>query len=1008
MPLITQISTRKRQRKEARNKRKHHKGQQRHEDDDVLTGHDTVEEITEPSHPSKVPRTASSSTDKSSQKEAKKTKKNTGGLNGKMDPALAEAIKRDDDEIAELEKKLGLASGGRKKKTSKDKQNKEYAKLEGYGDDFGDFLDDLDEMVLRVTNTKRRDQHDDNKAENADIISTTKRGKSKTHIGKLGDGKHSDPYASLDPNMAELLRRDDDEIIDLETKLGISKRKGKDKLYKEYSKLEGYGDDFGVFLDDLDDMMIRLSKPTKENPAGRNQRSHEEEDDEDEEEDEDEDEDKTEEDSINGGDRSESEDEDEDEAGESDAEELVPMKGPYEELDEDDSVLDELERMETEKNQHRNLESSDESESDSEGASEEEIEQEVDNDEQDDRSTGSDSDDSSNDSRKSEPDHDIKDTYRPTTGEDIYGNTLATENSGGIKPSKYVPPHMRKKQLDDDDSDQERRRAILRSLNNALNRLSEDTLVSVAQQVAAQYAENPTQMVHEMIWKNAKDACVSSSMLMTGLIPVYVACIAGVHIQTGDIVQVGESILENIVVDLWEKLASFRKRIDDMPEGNETSQDDGESKQICNMMLMLGYLYNYNIVHCSLMYDVIRQLIENFSDVDVECLLILLSHCGRSLRSDDPSALKEIVLLVQKKKIENSTKASSSRSDYMISAIMDLKNNRRKQQDNAHAETVMKFRKSLGRIKTASAKSGVSKSSSEASLRISLNDILNAEQKGRWWKVGASWVGNQYRFSDETADESKSGDLVQGSEENKSGIDHEEQNEELIQLASKLRMNTDRKRAVFCIIMGGTDCEDTFEKLCRSSLLQNRSERDTVRVLMECCGSERSYNKFYGHLAARICEYQPQSKFSLQLAFWDAFKQFGTMGARKAANLAKFLFHLVVTYRSLKLLPIIKTIDVSGDDTDETAMIFLTIVLSSVLDHFDDPQQAKALFARHVSSSPNANKHDEEDEGIRAGLFVFFMETLKSSPKNQKGSRFRKNFKAIIKELDTDGFESMF
>jgi nucleolar MIF4G domain-containing protein 1 len=566
---------------------------------------------------------------------------------------------------------------------------------------------------------------------------------------------------------------------------------------------------------------------------------------------------------------------------------------------------------------------------------------------------------------------------------------------------------MRKTQLEDDDSDQERRRAILRCLNNALNRLSEDTLISVAQQVAAQFTENPTQMVHEMIWKNAKDACVSPSMLMTGLIPVYVACIVGVHIQTGDIVQVGESILESIVVDLWKALETCRNRVIDMTEGNEKEPNDGENKQICNMMLMLGYLYNYNIVHCSFMYDVVRHLIENFSDVDIECLLILLSHCGRSLRSDDPSALKEIVLLVQKKKIENSKKSSSSRADYMISAIMDLKNNRRKKQDADHSETVTKFRKSLGRIKTAAAKSGVSKSSSEASLRISLNDILNAEQKGRWWKVGASWVGNQYRFSDDTADERKSAETVQGSS-NDGEIDKEEQSQELIQLASKLRMNTDRKRAIFFIIMGGTDCEDTFEKLCRSSMLQNRSERDTVRVVMECCGSEKSYNKFYGHLAARICEYQPQSKFSLQLAYWDAFKQFSTMGARKAANLAKFLFHLVVTHRSVKLLPVIKTIDVSDDDTDETAMIFLTIVLSSVLDHFDDPQQAKALFARHVPASPDASKHDEEDEGIRAGLFVFFMETLKSSPKNQKGSRFRKNFKAIVKELDSDGFESMF
>jgi nucleolar MIF4G domain-containing protein 1 len=164
-------------------------------------------------------------------------------------------------------------------------------------------------------------------------------------------------------------------------------------------------------------------------------------------------------------------------------------------------------------------------------------------------------------------------------------------------------------------------------------------------------------------------------------------------------------------------------------------------------------------------------------------------------------------------------------------------------------------------------------------------------------------------------------------------------------------------------------------------------------------------------LAERICEYQPQSKFSLQLAYWDAFKQFDTMGPRKAANLAKLLFHLVTTHQTLKLLPVIKTIDVSDDEMDETALIFLTILFSSILEHFDDPSEAKALFARHIphrSEEGLEKQDDDQDEGIHAGLLVFFMETLKSSPKNKKGSKFRKNFKAVVKELDTDGFEDMF
>lgn len=999
MPLTTQIKTRKQQRKEARKKRKHRGGH--HDPDDAATttrrldndeeehltdtvnGHDG--EATDPSRPTKVPRTASSSSTKSS-RESKSNRNgdiNAGDRYKHLDPSLAEAMKRDDDEIAELEKKLGFGNGSQKKKSSKDKLNKEYSKLEGYGDDFGDFLDDLDDMVLRLTDDRKGGSKDGKP-----------QGATKSTERENIDG--GAPYSNINPSTAEALRQDDEVIEDLEMKLGISKRKDKDKLYKEYSKLEGYGDDFGDFLDDLDDMMVRLRKPMNKD-TNWSRRGDEVGDD-------DGHRDTTDDDNETTG-----EAESDYESGNSDSEELVPMKGAYEEMDEDDSVLEEIERIEAEdeqSNKYQPNEFQDGNESGEEEEDEGDEDQEIEDDRRSDGSIESDADNADHDSQESESDHDVGDTYRPSVGEDIYGNTLATENTGDTKPSKYVPPHMRKKLLEDDEGDQERRRVILRSLNSSLNRLSEDTLISVAQQVASLYSGNPTQMVHEMIWKNAKDACVSPSMLMTGLIPVYIGCIVGVHIQTGDTVQLGEAILEFMVVDLLGRLAESRKSVADTGEGIYTAQDETQNKQICNMMLMLGYLYNYNIVHCSFMYDIVRELVDNLSEVDIECLLILLSHCGRSLRSDDPSALKEIVLLIQKKKVEKSKMASSSRAEYMIAAIMDLKNNRRKKQDTVHAEIVSKFRKSLGRIKTAAAKSGASKSGSEASLRISLQDILNAEQKGRWWKVGASWAGNQHRFSEDSMEEHKSREIDE--EASRNGIENNDENEELLQLASKLRMNTDRKRSIFCIIMGGNDCEDTFEKLSRTSMLQNRSERDTVRVLLECCGSEKSYNKFYGYLAARICEYQPQSKFSLQLAYWDAFKQFDSMGVRKAANLAKFLFHLVVTHRTLKLLPIIKTIDVSDEDTDETAMIFLTIVLSSVLDHFDDPLQAKSLFARHISRSKDGEKQDEQDEAIRAGLLIFFMETLKSSPKNTKGSRFRKNFKAVIKELDADGFESMF
>ena len=111
-------------------------------------------------------------------------------------------------------------------------------------------------------------------------------------------------------------------------------------------------------------------------------------------------------------------------------EEIIPLKEPFESLDDDDSVMDELERMEREENA---LEEQNESHDSDDTGSEE--------------SDGISADSRSNVSRddndmdmETEPDHDVADTYRPTSGEDIYGNKI--ENFLG---NRLVTPKIQEK-----------------------------------------------------------------------------------------------------------------------------------------------------------------------------------------------------------------------------------------------------------------------------------------------------------------------------------------------------------------------------------------------------------------------------------------------------------------------------------------------------------------------------------------------------------------------------------
>ena len=79
--------------------------------------------------------------------------------------------------------------------------------------------------------------------------------------------------------------------------------------------------------------------------------------------------------------------------------------------------------------------------------------------------------------------------------------------------------------------------------------------------------------------------------------------------------------------------------------------------------------------------------------------------------------------------------------------------------------------------------------------------MLDPDKKGQWWLTG---------------------DVTTTSEnitEFASTIDTEVlEAQKMLQLAAAQRMNTDARKAIFCIIMSGEDYVDAFEKLLRLDL----------------------------------------------------------------------------------------------------------------------------------------------------------------------------------------------
>lgn len=249
----------------------------------------------------------------------------------------------------------------------------------------------------------------------------------------------------------------------------------------------------------------------------------------------------------------------------------------------------------------------------------------------------------------------------------------------------------------------------------------------------------------------------------------------------------------------------------------------------------------------------------------------------------------------------------------MMDTLADLRNNKSKRTQAANIEVVKAQRKWIGSIKSA-----LGSKSGDLCLRVSVQDLLEVDQKGRWWIAGASWKPcNDAKPSPATESVATSVlNNVLSSEESA-----------LAKAALSMRMSGIRK-SIFMVVMSSRDVGDAFERIARLDL-KGKQDREVVRVLVECCGKEKTYNSFYGELIAHLAAQNRQYKTTVQFAYWDTFKNFvdgdERPADRKIMNLARMLASLICGFHLS--LAVVKPLDITSQ-SHCTSLFLSTLLLS--------------------------------------------------------------------------------
>lgn len=493
--------------------------------------------------------------------------------------------------------------------------------------------------------------------------------------------------------------------------------------------------------------------------------------------------------------------------------------------------------------------------------------------------------------------------------------------------SKYVPPHLRKTAS----TKSEQQIKLQKQLQGQLNRLSEINMESILLEIEKCYGTYPRHDVTSTISDLILTSISQKSNLLDSFVITYATIVASLYRLIG--IEFAAHFVQTLI-EMFEK--EHKKCKESIKRGDDNGDEGPEgSRESRNLLTLILELYNFQVLSCVIIYDLVRELISQLDENNVELLLRVIRTAGPEMRNDDPASLKHIIDEIQKETAKRDPSTISTRHKFMLETIANVKNNKIKNGQTAGGqgdkEMVSKMKKFLNGL---SKKRAVR--STEA-LRVSLDDIHNVETKGKWWLVGSSWKDNLVGTESKYASSKVPEDLKKD----------QSLQETLLKLARKQGMNTDIRRTIFVTIMSSEDYLDAFEKLMKLGLTEVQ-QREICRVMLQCTGNEKTFNPYYMLVSKRLCEIDHSFKVTFQYCLWDFLRECGesdvgglersasenavleenkNIRLSKLMNMAKFYASLIAD--GALTLAVLKSVNFMS--VKRNARIFLEILFANLL-----------------------------------------------------------------------------
>ncbi|OWB52893.1 hypothetical protein B5S27_g4476 [[Candida] boidinii] len=330
-------------------------------------------------------------------------------------------------------------------------------------------------------------------------------------------------------------------------------------------------------------------------------------------------------------------------------------------------------------------------------------------------------------------------------------------------------------------------------------------------------------------------------------------------------------------------------------------------------VLFLGHLCNQQVCHEILIFQLLHLLLENPTDDSVEISIDLIIEVGLLLEDMSPTANNAIFERLRNILQED---VVSKRTQFLIQDLFELR------------------RKSYQGHEVIPNGLDLVEEDDKVTHTISFDDQLKAEEKLNVFQFDEDYEANEEKYEKLKRDilgesDDESGDDESDDESDESGDESDDnENDDQVKVQVKdftATELTNYQKRVYLTIMSSMGHDEAVHKLLKLEPIDpDKKEEMLVDMIVKCCAQEKTYSKFFGLIAEKLCSFNRKWYNAFEINFKDYYTNCHRFENNLLRNIGLFWGHLFASDKlGWECMEIVKLTETESNSSNRILLKFI-------------------------------------------------------------------------------------